>query len=855
MVLSSILLVLQVFLKRNGVKIKVLLAAIILLLALTATTLNAHERSFSRSVALTDGERQWLADHPVVRVAPDPDFPPVESVNRNGEFTGIYISFLRLIEDRIPLRFEVVSLENWTQVLEQARDRTIDMTGAACANPDREKYLNFTSPFIEIPAVLVVRDSMKKIPSMQALKGLKVAVVANYADHEYMVSKYPEVDLEVMPDIVSGLRAVSFAHVDAMILNLASATYYIEKEGIVNLKTSIDSGFVYQLAFPTRSDWPQLHAVLQKAFDSITPDEKEYVIGRWLGLKPSPWRPDRSTVISSLIILSAIVFVAVLLWNMTLHRQVAQRTASMEQELLERQKAELNLLESRKKFYTLFESVNDAVFVYHPTSENGPGNFIEVNSNGGKLLGFSREELLTMGPKDFVNPEEIGKIPGLIQQLRQRQQAVFVLTLINKNGEKIAVEISDRLFELNGQPTVISTVRDIRDRRRMEDELLKIKKLESVGVLAGGIAHDFNNILAAIVGNISVASHILGPHGKVSEILSAAEKASLRARDLTQQLLTFSKGGSPVKETADISEVIRESADFVLHGSNVACRYMLPDGLWLTPIDRGQISQVIQNIVLNANHAMPEGGTVTISAENVVVDSGSAVPLPPGQYIRLEIRDMGHGIDAKHISRIFDPYFTTKDKDSRKGSGLGLAIAHSIIIQHGGTISVQSELGKGTVFTIYLPASSTVQQILPVKKPDHAPGQGKILVMDDEELVREVVAQMLNHLGYEVECVENGDQVITAYRQAFVNGRPYDLLIMDLTIPGGMGGKEAVQKILGINPEARVIVSSGYANNPVMADFRQYGFQGVVSKPYVLSGLSQVVQMVLGQRSLSDSAV
>ncbi len=812
------------------------------------------KRSLHHAVALTGEERQWLADHPVVRVAPDPDFPPVESLNPNGGFAGISISFLHLIESRIPLRFEVVTLGNWSQVLEQARNRTIDMTGAACANPDREKYLQFTAPFIEIPAVLVVRDSMKAIPSMRALQGLTVAVVANYADHEYMRSRYPEVDLEVMPDIVSGLRAVSFGHVDAMILNLAAASYYIEKEGIVNLKTAIDSGFVYRLAFATRSDWPQLHSVLQKAFDSITPDEKDAVIGRWLGLKPSPWHPDRGTVITSLIVLSGVVFAVVLLWNMTLHRQVAQRTSTMEQELRERQKAEQDLLESRKKFYTLFESVNDAVFVYQPTGENGQGNFIEVNSNGCKLLECSREDLLTMSLRDFVDPADAAGIPDLIRQLRQRRQAVFELTLINRNGEKIAVEISDGLFELNGLPTVISTVRDIRDRRRTEEELLKIRKLESVGVLAGGIAHDFNNILAAIVGNISVASHILGPQGKVSAILTAAEKACLRARDLTQQLLTFSKGGSPVKETADICEIIRDSADFVLHGADVACRFALPDDLWLTQIDRGQVSQVIQNMVLNAGHAMPEGGTVAIAAENVVIAPGSSVPLPPGQYIRLEISDTGIGIPSQHLPRIFDPYFTTKDKDSRKGSGLGLAIAHSVITQHGGTICVQSEPGKGTIFSIYLPASAKARQAAPAMKAEVIPGHGKILVMDDEELVREVAARMLNHLGYEVECVESGEQAVSAYRQAFAGTRPYDLVIMDLTIPGGMGGREAVRKVLEIHPAARVIVSSGYANNPVMADFRQYGFQGVVSKPYVLATLSQTVQQVLGKQPLAESA-
>jgi PAS domain S-box-containing protein len=800
----------------------------------------------SRPLPLTAAERQWLADHPVIRVAPDPDFPPLEAVDPQGEFAGIYISFLRMFEQKLPIRFELVTLANWTEVLEQVRSRAIDMTGAACSTPEREEYLHFTTPFVEIPAVVIVRDSMKSIPSMQALEGLKVAVVANYAEHEFMARQYPTVELAVMPGIVTGLRAVSFGHVDAMILNLASATYYIEKEGITNLRTSIDSGFRYQLAFPSRRDWPQLNGLLQRALDSITPEEREAVLDPWLGLKRSPFRLDRRTIAGLAIGLAAVVFIAVLLWNMTLRRRVKQRTAALEQELHERARAEKNLLESRKKFQTLFESVNDAVFVYHLTGDSRPDTFVEANSNGCQLLGYSREELLGMSPADFIVAEDAVRFPALLQQLREKGQALYELTLANRSGEKIPVETSARFFELDGIPTVISTVRDIRDRRRTEEELLKVRKLESIGVLAGGIAHDFNNILAAIAGNINVASHILGRDSKVSGLLAAAEKAALRARDLTQQLLTFSKGGAPVKEMADIAEVIRDSADFVLHGSNVACRFELPADLWLTRIDKGQISQVIQNIVINAGHAMPQGGIVTIAAENVELGAENRVPLAPGKYIRLEISDTGIGIAADHLPRIFDPYFTTKDKDSRKGSGLGLAVAHTIITRHGGAISAASEPDRGTTFTIYLPALAAERQALPgaMAEPSRQ-GHGKILVMDDEENVREMSTKMLQHLGYEVECVASGEEAIRCYREAMAHGSGFDLVLLDLTIPGGMGGKEAVQQILQINPAARVIVSSGYANDPVLADFRRYGFQGMVRKPYLLSVLSATVEKAL----------
>ncbi|MCB2180455.1 MAG: transporter substrate-binding domain-containing protein [Desulfobulbaceae bacterium] len=826
---------------------KQILFYFILFCLLAGLPVSAHEQQQGRfnDLNLTVEEQQWLADHPVIRVGPDCDFPPLESLDNQGNFSGIFIDFLKLLEKKISVKFEIVTIKTWSEVLDRAQERSIDMTGAACATPSREKYLHFTLPFVEFPAVVIVRDNMEEIPSMQALMGHTVAVVRNYADHEYMKDNYPEVDLEPMPDIVSGLRAVSFGHVDAMILNLASATYYIEKEGITNLRSAIDSGYVFKLSFATRSDWPLFHSILQKAAASITPEERQGILSKWMTLKQPGFRVDRKTVLSILTALAFFLCALVLLWNMTLRRQVSQRTLDLEQELVERKKIEKHLEESRRKFHSLFESASDAVFVYQPSPDGTIGNFIEVNSNACRLLGCSREELLRLGPKDFVIPEFIDRIPGLIEQLHKSGRTLFELTLIGKNGQKIPAEISDSLLEFEGHPTVISTVRDIRQRRRMEEELLKAKKLESIGVLAGGIAHDFNNILAAILGNINVASHILGSDNKIHEMLIAAEKACMRAKDLTQQLLTFAKGGAPIKETSDIKEVIRDSADFVLHGANVACQYDLADNLWLTPIDKGQISQVIQNITLNAAHSMPHGGVVDITAENVVIEPGSEISLPPGIYIQLSIRDTGIGISEKHLASIFDPYFTTKNMGASKGSGLGLAVAHSIVSRHGGLIDVASKLGEGTTFTVYLPATEEEKEGALAGADQYVKGQGKILVMDDEEIVRDVAMKMLSHMGYEVQCVAEGKQAIDCYTEVFGTEKSIDLVIMDLTVPGGMGGREAAGEIMKIDPEAKVIVASGYSNDEVLSNYKAFGFKGVVNKPFLLADLSRVIARVM----------
>jgi nitrogen-specific signal transduction histidine kinase/CheY-like chemotaxis protein len=392
---------------------------------------------------------------------------------------------------------------------------------------------------------------------------------------------------------------------------------------------------------------------------------------------------------------------------------------------------------------------------------------------------------------------------------------------------------------------VVLVFRDVTQQKKREEELLKIKKLESVGVLAGGIAHDFNNILTSILGNINLAGFHIEKDHKSHRLLQEAEKASLRAKDLTQQLLTFSKGGDPVRETASITQVITDSADFVLRGSNVKCRYAIPEDLWLVDIDTGQMSQVIQNLVINARHAMPEGGEINISGENIAdITKETGLSLPGEKYIKITVADTGGGIPEKYLGKIFDPYFSTK----QEGSGLGLAVTHSIINRHDGHISVRSKSGEGATFTIYLPASAE-QKSRDVKEEAQAPEKtvrGTILVMDDEEMIQDMTKQVLSCFGHEVLQAKDGREAIAIFREHYHSDHPVDVIIMDLTIPGGMGGKEAIEEILKIDPDAKAIVSSGYSNDPVMANYRQHGFKATISKPFKMDQLTEIINSVLG---------
>jgi putative nucleotidyltransferase with HDIG domain len=384
--------------------------------------------------------------------------------------------------------------------------------------------------------------------------------------------------------------------------------------------------------------------------------------------------------------------------------------------------------------------------------------------------------------------------------------------------------------------------KSISEKQEMEKEILRAQKFESIGIIAGGIAHDFNNILTAISGNVSLAKMYLKPAEKAFEKLTQAEKASFRAKDLTRQLLTFSKtGGAPDKTTISVAELARDSAGFALRGSNVQLKFSLPDSLSPVEADEGQINQVINNLIINASQAMPEGGTIWLAAENVTVSGGNGSPLKRGKYVKITIKDTGIGIPEAILPKIFDPYFTTKPK----GSGLGLATAYSIIKKHDGHINVESEPNAGTTFFLYLPASQK-EGVTP-KREEKKPhgGNGKILIMDDEKEIRDLVGEMLKSIGYEVEFAIDGTEAIKTYELAKKTKNPFDVVITDLTVPGGMGGKEAIQKLREIDPEVRGIVSSGYTNDPVMIDFKKYGFTDVIAKPYKLAELSEVLYRTL----------
>jgi PAS domain S-box-containing protein len=419
-------------------------------------------------------------------------------------------------------------------------------------------------------------------------------------------------------------------------------------------------------------------------------------------------------------------------------------------------------------------------------------------------------------------------------------------TLLRRVGGRVLVEgcvapIRDAEGKSIGAVLVL---RDVTERSRLEAELQRASKLESVGILAGGIAHDFNNILAIVMGNLTLAQLDAGVSDVAQKWLKEAERGAFRARDLTQQLLTFAKGGDPVRTAVVLPEIVREAAKFALHGSTVRGEFEIADDLWAADVDSGQIGQVVQNLVINAMQAMKGGGSIRLALRNEELATDEVAPLAAGRYLRLSLADTGTGIRPEHLARIFEPYFTTKEQ----GSGLGLATVYSIIRKHQGHVSVESELGKGTTFHMWLPAAKHAPVATEASRSPFSMMQGRVLFMDDEEPIRQMIEVLLGRLGFSVKTVADGAQLVNEYATARDTGQPYDLVMMDLTVPGAMGGREAMQELRKLDPEVLAIVSSGYSGDPVMANFREHGFSGVVPKPFRVNDLAKVLQATLATR-------
>ena len=515
------------------------------------------------------------------------------------------------------------------------------------------------------------------------------------------------------------------------------------------------------------------------------------------------------------------------------------------------------------------EHLSDKEVIDTPVTPTGPyERFLELTGDG--VLVMQKETILELNRAmadmcGYSIKDLIGRPLSLLSGNGSTDLSQLAATIHNSDtaaikdhpsmlrrhdGSAFPVKINAARVDYKMVPAVTFLVRDNSKSIEAENELQRARQLESIAALSGGIAHDYNNLLTVIIGNVSLIQSYVDPQDMVYRLLNEVNEAAIVAKSLTQKLITFSRGGAPLKETTDMAALVRSVTEFSLSGSNIKCRFEVPDDLWLVEIDKTQVSQAVHNLVMNAREAMPEGGVITVSAGNDQNIDGEHMSTP-GRWVRLAITDQGQGIVPENMDKIFNPYFSTKERGNQKGTGLGLSISHSIIQKHDGKMMVDSLPGAGTTVTLYLPASMktlpAISAATPCKTSRPIPGCGRILVMDDEEMIINMAGRILARLGYETAFARNGSEAVALYEEALKTAHPFDAVVLDLTVRGGMGGEEAMRHLLKIDPQVKVIVSSGYSDSPVMQDYKQYGFSEAAGKPYSLLELSQALDRVLSQ--------
>jgi len=538
------------------------------------------------------------------------------------------------------------------------------------------------------------------------------------------------------------------------------------------------------------------------------------------------------------------ILIAIGFWRWLPKVSELQQTQDKLQEALARETGlRQEVLNERNQLFTTLNSIGDGVI-----STDTEGKIILINPAAEQLTGWSQEKAgghLIDQIFKIVDENTKDPIKTPVKKVLDSGQKIGITShseLIAKDGT--AISIADSAAPVrNSEGKIIGVVlvfRDITSEKEFFDEKLKLQKLESIGILAGGIAHDFNNLLMGIQGNINLTIISEKLDDDLLGLLNDADKATQRASLLTQQLLTFSKGGEPNIENVAISKVVQDSAKFVLTGSEVKCQFNIEKDLWLAQVDKGQISQVIENLIINARQAMPNGGTVKIKINNLSLEKAKEFNLDKKKFIHIEIEDTGPGISKEDLGKIFDPYFSTK----HQGSGLGLATSYSIIKKHHGYIKVNSPENMGTIFTIFLPAEegeetpSPAIESKPTAKPTNA---GRVLIMDDEPFIQKLITKMLERMNFEVIQTANGTEAIATYKAELNSGNKVDLVILDLTIPGEKGGEETAKELITIDKNVTLIVVSGYSDNPVLSKYKDYGFAAALAKPFKAQDLEKAI--------------
>ncbi|BHH85331.1 transporter substrate-binding domain-containing protein [Desulforhopalus sp. 52FAK] len=800
------------------------------------------------TVELTPAEQAWLKQHPVIRLAPDPEFKPIEFFDENNNYQGIGADYARLIAEKLGITIEIIQCENWDEVLVLAQQRQVDMLNAVVKTPQREKYLLFPEPYLKIPSVIIVKKTVTRELTLEMLKGMHVVMVSGYGYVDLIRNTYPEIEIDLVADLKAALRKVSFGIADAFVGDLATASFYIELDKITNLKLAGESEPPNISGFAVRSDWPELSSILEKSIAQITDEERKTIYRKWihLGTASGLTTKEVQIVLLGVLLVITVLVAGFLLWNRMLNRKVQERTEALQKEIAERKLYEKAFRKSEKRFLDLAKNSTDLIWEF---DENEI--FTYTSDRIVDLLGYTPEELIGRSAFEPMPSPEAGKIAKEFYRFKDERKPFS--NLINVNTHRNGTDV---IIESSGVPIIDSEGtfrgyrgidRDITKRVNLEEELRQAHKMQAMGTMAGGIAHDFNNILVAIIGYAELAkmdsSLSDDAAGHINEVLTAGH----RAKGLVEQILTFSRKNLDKNHPIEPHLVIKEALKLMRASlpTTIELSEDISEDNGLILANSTNIHQIVVNLCTNALHAMKsEQGTIEVSLRRVELHQPDVVGddvSRSGTFVELIVRDTGCGMTKATVERIFEPYFTTRD--AHKGSGMGLAVVHGIVQNCRGHIQVDSSPGRGTTFKVYFPVyageksiEAGIQEKGPIPK-----GTERILFVDDEETVVSLCQMILEREGYHVTAHFSSLKTLELFQNS---PDDFDLVITDQTMPD-LRGSELAQKLREIRADIPIILCTGYSTTISEDQASELGIDKYMTKPISRRAMLLAVREVL----------
>lgn len=792
-----------------------------------------HEMLFKtteKKLVLTADEQLWISSHKnKLRIAPDVFFAPIESIDNNGHQVGIAADYVALLEKRLDVKFNILKIDDWSENISLAKDRKVDIWSAAAATTKKHKFMTFTKPYLSLQTILLVNKGVNDTLRLNNAGGRRIAVVKGYYTHDYLSENFPKLSLHLVSDSKEGMRALAFHEVDGFFTDLATSSYLVEHDGFSMLHVAEIVDSKYNISFASRSDWPILSSILQKGLDSITPSERKEIYNKWIVYDISvPWLTKKFIYIA---IVSVAIIVIIILWNIILRRRVGLKTRQ--------------LADSEARYKAIFEYANDGIFLMD-------NEIIEdCNAKALSLFRCSREDIIGYTPLRFSPEKQDGGglsieiVFDRISCAYAGSPQLFEWTHLRNDGTLFKAEVSLNGLDVGDRRLILVFVRDITERKHMEESLFEAQKMESVGQLAGGVAHDFNNMLGGIMASAELLELELTSNKEATKYIDMIIKTAEKAARLTSKLLAFARRQPQVFSIVDIHQIINDTVTILgrTAGQAIKINTDLKAIIFMAYGNQNQLQSALVSLGVNSLHAMKSGGTLTLSTRMRDLDkefcSTSTFELKTGRYIEIKIVDTGVGIPEEILLNIFEPFYTTDEFG--RGAGLGLAAVYGTVQQHHGAISVYSRVNHGTSVEILLPISCKHSHIHSEVKRVPMSGSGSVLVVDDEMQMRVTAESILKNHGCSVTLCESGFAALSLMKEA---PNAYDLIILDSVMPM-MSGKECLEQLRVINPTVCVLLASTETMPQGLKDMAKYGLSGVVNKPFRMATLIEAVDKII----------